>query len=226
MLSPSWHHLKKCLASLALLYGLLDQRHLLHGLGQVISPSYASVYPAITCLSYLLSLDWKSPRQAFSLWVSVQLQPLCPAMLQILPLTIDVNAVCIVLGKTKVLVIRPLSTASDTLKSQRDGETTLFIGARVKFVRIHTTEVLLLLYLMFKWIIQLHSCWFLPSTLCKQSPMPFDRKVKFRLSTFQTEVSSGWEQEVQKGRSQNCITSWFHFKYTCRIKPSSTIKIN
>lgn len=35
------------------------------GLSQVISPSYTSVSPAIPCLSYLLSLDWKSPRKAF-----------------------------------------------------------------------------------------------------------------------------------------------------------------
>lgn len=88
----------------------------------------------------------------------------------------------------------------------------------MKFGRIYTIEILLLLYLFFKWIIQLHSCWFLPSTLCRQSFMPSDRKAKFRLSAFQTEVAVSWEREVQKSRNQNCITSRFHFKHTCKNK--------
>lgn len=96
----------------------------------------------------------------------------------------------------------------------------------MKFGRIYTIEVLLLLYLLLKWIIQHHSCWFLLSTLCRQSFMPFERRAKFRLSTFQTEVSASWKQEVQKSRNQNCITSRFHLKHTCKIKPSSSIKIN
>lgn len=72
----------------------------------------------------------------------------------------------------------------------------------MKFGRIYTIEVLLLLYLLFKWIFQLHSCWFLPSTLCRQSFMPFDRKAKFRLSTFQTEVSATWHRRCRKAETK------------------------
>lgn len=51
-------------------------------------------------------------------------------------------------------------------------------------------------------IIQVHSCYFFPSTLCRQSYMLCDRKVKLKLSTSQKEVSAGWEQEVQESRNQ------------------------
>lgn len=40
---------------------------LLHGLGQIISAFCAPLPSAFSCLSYLLSLDCKFPKEAFSL---------------------------------------------------------------------------------------------------------------------------------------------------------------
>lgn len=55
VLSPSFPHLKQCLASLELLYGLLDQRHLLMAFHKLFHlPILLFPLPSLACLIFLV----------------------------------------------------------------------------------------------------------------------------------------------------------------------------